>query len=86
MLSANLHGGALLVSYPLDSYWNGISKTTYNDVFRRLANTYATNHPTMSKGDTCREFFEGGITNGADWFASLTTGVSRYSGPYRTIV
>ena len=68
VLSANLHGGALLVSYPLDSYWNGISKTTYNDVFRRLANTYATNHPTMSKGDTCREFFEGGITNGADWY------------------
>ena len=68
VLSANLHGGALLVSYPLDSFWNGTSQTTYRDVFQRLANTYSTNHPTMSNGDTCREFFEGGITNGADWY------------------
>ena len=68
VLSANLHGGALLVSYPLDNFWNGTSETTYDDVFRRLANTYSSNHPTMSKGDTCREFFDGGITNGADWY------------------
>ncbi|KAI6653209.1 hypothetical protein LOD99_3734 [Oopsacas minuta] len=68
VLSANLHGGALLVSYPLDSKWNGSGETSYKDVFQRLALIYSKNHPTMHMGDTCREYFENGITNGAAWY------------------
>ena len=71
VLSANLHGGALLVSYPLDSKYHGSGQTPYQDVFTRLSKTYANNHPTMWKGDACREYFPGGITNGVDWYEIL---------------
>ena len=68
VLSANLHGGALLVSYPLDNVVNGSGETAYEDVFRRLSLAYSQNHPTMWKGDACREYFPQGITNGAKWY------------------
>ena len=68
VLGANLHGGALLVSYPLDNKVNDSGQTQYEDVFRRLSHTYSNNHPTMWKGDACREYFPGGITNGAKWY------------------
>lgn len=73
VLSANLHGGALVASYPFDSNkehrdTGGYSATPDDQIFRHLASTYATNHKTMSKGDACNDNFEGGITNGAFWY------------------
>eukprot|EP00798_Chlamydomonas_sp_ICE-L_P007839 gene7839-1039_t len=52
--SANLHEGALVVSYPLDgnrdgSYTSGQSNSPDNKTFRRMALTYARLHKTMSK-------------------------------------
>lgn len=44
------------------------SPTPDNGVFRRLAKIYSENHPTMRRGDSCNDTFEGGITNGANWY------------------
>ena len=51
MLSANLHGGSLVASYPYDGTAN--DRNDYNaapddDIFRTLALTYAKNHKTMA--------------------------------------
>ena len=74
VLSANLHGGSLVASYPYDSNKENImegraSPTPDDPIFRHLAHVYASNHQTMSHGDpTCTEHFPGGITNGAKWY------------------
>ena len=74
VLSANLHGGALVASYPFDSNkehqdTGRYSATPDDPIFRHLASIYATNHKTMgNKGDPCNDQFEGGITNGAFWY------------------
>nr|XP_060482898.1 carboxypeptidase M-like [Panthera onca] len=76
VLSANLHGGALVASYPFD---NGVpatgtlysrSITPDDDVFQYLAHTYASRNPTMKKGDQCKTKmnFPNGITNGYSWY------------------
>ncbi|XP_076629152.1 carboxypeptidase D svr [Colletes latitarsis] len=73
VLSGNLHGGAVVASYPYDS---GISrscclesKSPDNELFKYLAHTYADNHPQMRAGNTCPlDTFEGGVTNGAFWY------------------
>lgn len=72
VLSANLHGGALVASYPFDSnkehqQVGRYSASPDDQVFRHLASTYAKNHKTMSTSRDCGEF-EGGITNGAYWY------------------
>ncbi len=72
VLSANLHGGSVVASYPFDSSPNhaqsGVYSATPDDkVFRQLANTYASTHKTMKNKTTC-ESFEDGITNGAFWY------------------
>ncbi|XP_023617426.1 carboxypeptidase M isoform X1 [Myotis lucifugus] len=69
VLSANLHGGALVASYPFD---NGVSVvlvclshtatgtlhsrslTPDDDVFQYLANAYASKNVNMKKGDQCK--------------------------------
>ncbi|RZC40818.1 Peptidase M14 and/or CarboxypepD reg domain containing protein, partial [Asbolus verrucosus] len=73
VLSANFHGGAVLVNYPFDdsNHWRSFgveSKTPDDALFRRLASTYAQAHPQMRSGDSCHEHFDGGITNGAFWY------------------
>lgn len=74
VLSANLHGGAVVASYPFDSSpshkeTGQLSLSPDNDVFKQLAVTYASSHPTMKKGNECKpDEFPGGITNGAYWF------------------
>ncbi|XP_027196316.2 carboxypeptidase E-like [Dermatophagoides pteronyssinus] len=78
VLSANLHGGALVANYPFDETPDG-SMNTYtasadDTTFRHLARTYATNHKRMSQiGTACEqdEDFgkQGGITNGASWYS-----------------
>nr|XP_020443952.1 carboxypeptidase M isoform X2 [Monopterus albus] len=56
VLSANLHGGALVASYPYDNSNGGselvagASVAPDNDVFVHLAKMYSNNHATMSQG------------------------------------
>jgi len=83
-LGANLHGGSLVANYPFDGNKKKLSgkyEAAPDDrLFVNLAKTYATNHPTMSKGEHCydicgsdranllNERFKDGITNGAQWY------------------
>ena len=72
VLSANMHAGAVVASYPFDdtpSHRNGLyGKSPDDDFFRYVAQTYASNHAFMHRGDSCRDTFPGGITNGAKWY------------------
>ena len=74
VLSANLHGGSVVASFPFDDSKSHVltgvySATPDNAVFRLLAHTYANAHRTMHKGNLCRgDHFPGGITNGAHWY------------------
>lgn len=74
VLSGNLHGGAVVASYPFDDsrahFETGKpSLTPDNDVFVHLAKSYAFYHPTMHTGNVCQDdFFKDGITNGAEWY------------------
>lgn len=74
VLSANLHGGSVVASYPFDDSSrhkvSGFDSSTPDDaVFRLLAHTYANNHAEMHKGNVCHgDYFPGGITNGANWY------------------
>ncbi|KAM5289316.1 carboxypeptidase M isoform 2-T2 [Ctenodactylus gundi] len=86
VLSANLHGGALVASYPFD---NGVpatgslhsrSLTPDDDVFQHLAHTYASRNPNMAKGDQCKNKmnFPNGVTNGYSWYP-LRGGMQDYN-------
>ncbi|KAM5249252.1 carboxypeptidase M isoform 1-T1 [Hipposideros larvatus] len=85
VLSANLHGGALVASYPFDNGVPGTgtlhsrSLTPDDDVFQYLANTYASRNPNM-KGDQCKNKmnFPDGITNGYSWYP-LKGGMQDYN-------
>ncbi|XP_022093323.1 carboxypeptidase D-like isoform X2 [Acanthaster planci] len=75
VLSANLHGGSVVASYPFDDsakhHSNVYSAAPDDDVFKMLARAYANNHLTMArKRPQCYtgENFPGGITNGAHWY------------------
>lgn len=78
VLSANLHGGTVVASYPFDDsashQMRGLySKSEDDTLFRYLALVYSQNHPVMKIGKpNCSgamdETFEDGITNGADWY------------------
>ncbi|KAK3518100.1 hypothetical protein QTP70_033322 [Hemibagrus guttatus] len=76
VLSANLHGGAVVASYPYDNSNGGnelqgdSSITPDNDVFVHLAKTYSTYHASMQKGSRCYDSkdFTDGITNGYRWY------------------
>ncbi|XP_072309955.1 carboxypeptidase M isoform X2 [Eucyclogobius newberryi] len=86
VLSANLHGGALVASYPYDNsnggneLMNGASVSPDDDVFVHLAKVYSNSHASMYKGNLCvdsRPFLEG-ITNGYKWYA-LSGGMQDYN-------
>ncbi|KAJ6216397.1 hypothetical protein RDWZM_007554 [Blomia tropicalis] len=95
VLSANLHGGALVASYPYDntptnmlSRWKLKSEASIapdNDVFKHLAEVYSFNHLTMHHGRPCPdgsvEGFQNGTTNGAKWYA-LAGGMQDYNYVY----
>lgn len=73
VLSANLHGGAVVASYPFDDSRGHqetkfYSKSPDDDVFRHLAMTYSKSHGTMHQGNHCGDNFKDGITNGAEWY------------------
>lgn len=76
VLSANLHGGELVVTYPFDCTRDWIPRqdtpTADNDFFRWLAAVYASTNLVMSNPNrrTCHwEDFQqhNNIINGADW-------------------
>lgn len=78
VLSANLHGGALVANYPFDQTKDGTSReytpTPDDETFKHLADAYASAHKTMSadKSINCGgdDFTsKGGITNGAAWYS-----------------
>ncbi|XP_037091577.1 carboxypeptidase D-like [Pollicipes pollicipes] len=78
VLSANLHGGSLVASYPFDDTPQPNvrqccveSNSPDKALFRSLASIYADGHALMHRGDDfCHtgERFAGGITNGAMWY------------------
>jgi carboxypeptidase M len=85
ILSAALHGGALVANYPFDTVkemtslpTNPPSLTPDNDVFEHLATVYSQSHLTMHKGESCGRHFKGGIINGAAWY-SLIGGMQDYN-------
>lgn len=82
VLSANLHGGALVANYPYD---DGAAQkeprpnlSPDNAVFKALALSYSMAHPRMHLGKPCPspigrpsvldDAFPNGITNGAAWY------------------
>lgn len=72
VLSANMHAGAVVASYPFDdsaSHRTGsYSASPDDDFFKRVARIYARNHAVMRRGNACGENFPQGITNGAHWY------------------
>ncbi|XP_061932284.1 carboxypeptidase D-like isoform X2 [Apis cerana] len=72
VLSGNLHGGAVVASYPYDSGLTSCcteSKSPDDELFKYLAHTYADNHPQMRTGRACEsDVFQGGVINGAYWY------------------
>ncbi|XP_007900933.1 carboxypeptidase M-like [Callorhinchus milii] len=71
VLSASLHGGAILTAYPFDNNEEGINRYSEcpdDDVFKALAKVYSINHSIMHKGNFCKMKFQDGVTNGAEWY------------------
>lgn len=60
-LSANFHGGAVCVNYPWDSTYD---RHPMDAFIQELSHVYADLNPEMRNSSE----FEGGITNGADWY------------------
>ncbi|XP_033989614.1 carboxypeptidase M [Trematomus bernacchii] len=86
VLSANLHGGALVASYPYDNsnggseLVGGASVSPDDDVFNHLAKVYSHNHASMHSGEQCRDsrpFLEG-VTNGYLWYP-ISGGMQDYN-------
>ncbi|XP_048872934.1 carboxypeptidase M [Brienomyrus brachyistius] len=86
VLSANLHGGAVVASYPYDNsnggnelQW-GSSVSPDDDVFIHLAKTYSFTHKSMHNGNSCYDSkdFKDGITNGYNWYP-LKGGMQDYN-------
>ncbi|XP_061663488.1 carboxypeptidase M isoform X2 [Syngnathoides biaculeatus] len=86
VLSANLHGGALVASYAYDNSNGGgelvgrASLTPDDDVFVHLAKVYSRNHANMHQGGRCGDQgpFKDGITNGFQWYP-LAGGMQDYN-------
>ncbi|XP_026218221.1 carboxypeptidase M [Anabas testudineus] len=86
VLSANLHGGALVASYPYDNsnrgseLVGGASVSPDDDVFVHLAKVYSYNHASMRQGNSCADTgtFLDGITNGYEWYP-LVGGMQDYN-------
>ncbi|XP_064424964.1 carboxypeptidase D isoform X2 [Latimeria chalumnae] len=77
VLSANLHGGSLVVNYPYDDDSQGVavySKSPDDAVFKQIALAYSQENSDMFSGKPCQdlypqEYFYHGITNGAQWYS-----------------
>ena len=60
-LSANFHGGSVCVNYPWDAT---LDRHPMDKFIQELSHVYAELNPEMRNSSE----FEGGITNGADWY------------------
>ncbi|KAM9318296.1 carboxypeptidase D [Pholidichthys leucotaenia] len=77
VLSANLHGGSLVVNYPFDDSKNGTvhySTSPDDAVFQQVSRAYSKENPLMHQGHPCEdvypeEYFKDGIINGAQWYS-----------------
>ncbi|KAL7058621.1 hypothetical protein AAHC03_013157 [Spirometra sp. Aus1] len=84
VLSANIHGGALVANYPFDGSLDGetkLSPSPDDATFRVLAKSYTEyNLPMKTQSRRCApdENFEDGITNGAAWY-SVSNGMQDYN-------
>ncbi|XP_062988534.1 carboxypeptidase N catalytic chain [Elgaria multicarinata webbii] len=87
VLSANLHGGAVVANYPYDKSHEqrirGILRVTStptpdDTLFKKLAKGYSYAHGWMHRGTSCGDIFPDGITNGASWY-SLTKGMQDFN-------
>ncbi|KAM6959746.1 carboxypeptidase Z-like [Tautogolabrus adspersus] len=76
VLSANFHGGDLVVAYPYDLSKhplerNMVSPTPDEKVFKFLARTYASAHERMANENarcgSSQSYVEKGVVNGAQW-------------------
>ena len=58
---ANLHGGAVVASYPFDdsaTHRSGLYSASPDDkFFQKVARIYANNHRTMRQGNKCGDSF-----------------------------
>lgn len=76
VLSANLHGGSLVVNYPYDDDKEGVTQYSQcpdDKVFQQVARAYSQENPLMHNGHPCedlypKEYFQDGIVNGANWY------------------
>ena len=70
-LSANLHGGALVVSYPFDACdpggWEFDCPTPEDPTSYNLARAIADHHLRMSQSP----YFRDGVTRGSEWYTVL---------------
>jgi len=86
VLSANLHGGDLVVNYPFDDSNNHRTKyspTPDDETFVDIALNFAHNHANLSsstkvKCDMVSDDFKDGITNGAQWY-TLCSGMQDFN-------
>ncbi|XP_078080466.1 carboxypeptidase N catalytic chain [Mustelus asterias] len=86
VLSANLHGGAVVANYPFDKaqepsrgpHRSTASVTPDHKLFQELAKVYSYSHGWMHSGTNCGDYFPDGITNGASWY-SLSRGMQDFN-------
>lgn len=87
VLSANLHGGAVVANYPYDkslehrfrsAHRSSNSPTPDDKLFQKLAKVYSYAHGWMHQGWNCGDYFPDGITNGASWY-SLSKGMQDFN-------
>ncbi|KAK2499115.1 hypothetical protein MC885_019992 [Smutsia gigantea] len=87
VLSANLHGGAVVANYPYDKslehrvrgFRHTANTPTPDDkLFQKLAKVYSYAHGWMYQGWNCGDYFSDGITNGASWY-SLSKGMQDFN-------
>ncbi|XP_040217389.1 carboxypeptidase N catalytic chain [Rana temporaria] len=92
VLSANLHGGAVVANYPFDKSKDlrvrGYRRTTSysatpdDKLFKALAMSYSFAHGWMHREFNCGDYFPYGITNGASWY-SLSKGMQDFNYLYK---
>uniref|UniRef100_A0A0X3NLQ4 Peptidase M14 domain-containing protein n=2 Tax=Schistocephalus solidus TaxID=70667 RepID=A0A0X3NLQ4_SCHSO len=84
VLSANIHGGALVANYPFDGSIDGDTKPSPSPddaTFQALARSYSKYNMAMkTQRPKCapNENFKEGITNGAAWY-SVSNGMQDYN-------
>lgn len=87
VLSANLHGGAVVANYPYDKslrhrlrspHRTTTTPTPDDKLFQKLAKVYSYAHGWMHQGWNCGDYFPDGITNGASWY-SLSKGMQDFN-------